>query len=51
MTIDVSKPKLLSLFITIYFSLYYSYTVHRVQDGVKQVLPIKIVVLLYIYGV
>lgn len=25
MTIDVSKPKLLSLFITIYFSLYYSY--------------------------
>lgn len=26
MTIDVSKPKLLSLFITIYFSLIYSYT-------------------------
>lgn len=26
MTIDVSKPKLLSLFITIYFSLYYLYT-------------------------
>lgn len=49
MTIDVSKPKLLSLLLL--FILVFIIHIHRVQDGVKQVLPIKMFVSLYIYGV